>query len=272
MANSQQGSVQAGGFKSSGDGSTPTDGGQGTFSMPIVPEGSATAKQSKAKSPGAGQPAQGGEKTVFEGGALENEDEGAAGGGDKTPSKSDQNKDGKSQRNSQAGWQQITETLGKINERLDKFEQGKAPDPKAEKEGEGEKGKEAKQENEAMQQLSETLAATNARLERMEFEGEADNADLRSPDLAEIWKKVNNDPKFKDFSLPDRADYVRGKAQKSSGNAMKDQLSRAESSMPRGAGGSGKSASGGNPNVTEEDVAVGKAFGISREELERELS
>lgn len=239
--------------------------------MPIVPTGSATAKQSKAKAPGAGQPAQAGDRTIFEGGQLESE-EGAAdeGEGDETPSESDQNKDNKSQRKGQAGWQQITETLGKINERLDKFEQGKAP---AEEKGEeGEKGKAAaKQENEAMNALASTLAATNARLERMEFEGAAENSDLRSPDVAPLWKKVNSDPKFKDFSMADRADYVRGKSGKSRSDTMKDQLSRAEGSMPRGSGG-GKSAKGGNPNVTEEDVAVGQAFGISREELEAELS
>lgn len=262
-----KGSFQAGGSPS-GDGKTANDAGQGEFSMPIVPKGSATAKQSGAKAPGAGTPAQAGEKTVFEGGSGD-ENEGAADDGDgKTPASSDQNKENKSQRKGQEGWQAVVESMTKLNERLDKIESGKAP-AAAEGDKEGDKSKD-KGENEALTKVLDAINTTSTRLDRMDFEGE--NPDLKTAELLPEWKKVNSDPKFKDFSMQERADYVRGKAGKSAGSAMKDQLSRAEGSMPRGAGGSGKSASGGNANVTEEDVAVGRAFGFSREDLEKELS
>lgn len=267
--------VQAAPLAGAGDGSgTPeNEGGQDNFSMSIVPDGSATAKQSTAKKPGAGQPAQAGEKTIFEGGDPGNA-EGAVAEGEQPqggkPSKSDQNAANKEQRNSQAGWQQITELLTKTNERLDKLEQGKqqAPEPKA---GEGEPQGQGAQDNEAMSQLVATLAATNARLERMEFESNPENADLRTAELSKEWKNVNSDPKFKDFSMDERANYVRGKSGKSDAGAIHEQLSRAEGSMPRGSGG-GAPQGGGNPNVTEEDVAVGAAFGFTRQDLESELS
>lgn len=241
--------------------------------MSIIPDGSATAKQSKAKSAGAGEPAQQGPKTVFEGG---DPNEGAAGEGQQPqgqqPSKSEQNAENKSQRQNQAGWQQMTEALNKINERLDKFEQGQQQPEGQQQQGKQEQGQQqGAQDNEAMNKLAEALAATNARLERMDFENDPANADLRSAELAAEWKKINSDPKFKDFSLQERADHARGRAGKSQGDAMRDQLSRAEGSMPRGSGG-GAPPFAGNPNVTEEDVAVGQAFGFTRKDLEEELS
>lgn len=261
------------GPQGSGDGSgTEGDGGQSSFSMDIIPDGSASAKQSKAKSPGAGQPPQAGPKTAFEGGDP-NDGEGAAQDGSQKqqPSKSEQNAANKGQRNSQEGWQQLTELLTKTNERLDKLEQGQQSAPPAAKAKDGEQGQQGAPDNEAMSKLAETLAQTNARLERMEFESDPANADLRAPDVLADWKKVNSDPKFKDFSMEDRANHVRGLHGKSQANTMRDQLSRAEGSMPRGAGG-GSAPKSGSPNVTEEDIAVGAAFGFTRQDLEQELS
>ena len=269
----EKGPVQAAGLQPTGDGSGAEDnGGQDNFSMSIIPEGSASAKQSQAKKPGAGQPAKAGEKTVFEGGEPGTEGAVQDQGQQQPGSKSDQNAENKSQRQSQAGWQQLTEAVTALTEKVGKMEQQSQQQPQGGKEGKQEEGKsQGAPDNEAIAKLTETLASTNARLERMDFENSPENADLRSKDLADSWKKVNTDPKFKDFSLADRADFVRGKTGKSQADTMRDQLSRSEGSMPRGSGG-GAPPSGGNQNVTEEDVAVGAAFGFTRADLEDELS
>jgi|TARA_Y100000310_G_scaffold84459_3_gene81360 hypothetical protein len=265
----QVGSAQAASAKAAGDSAGSSDAGQSEFSSDIIPEGGATAKQRSAEAPGAGQPAIPGEKTVFEQGAQPPEEtkEGTAKEGAEAPSKSEVNQQAKGERQEQAGWQQVQESLTSINDRLDGLESGKE-EGKKETKTEGGKEQAPAEAGDLANVVAEALEPVAAELEKTQFQQA--HPDVLLPENQEAWTAVNSDPKFDKFSLQERYDHIMNKENKANLSAMQDQLSKAEGSMPGGSG-SGSAPKGGNPKVDADTIEVGKAFGFTQKELEEEL-